>query len=299
MANILDNRWLGNISGATGAPVANDLATFNSTSIIYENTGKTFVRQALSGDVVALQNNNATTIQPNVVSDTKLRDSVALSVIGRSANTTGDPADIVGTASSDAVLRVSGTTLGFGQVQTAGIADSAVTLVKIGDLAQSRMIGRAEGAGTGVTQALTPTQIVAIIDGEIATWSIGPQNFLGGIYNSGVWHLDGFINVTVTTSQNDWAPTGFSTCNVVRANVNGVPQITGLTAGTSGRVVHIIRVDTDTDNLFSLVHESASSSAANRFILPSSSELFLSVGGSVTLWYDSTSSRWRVLSLKA
>jgi hypothetical protein len=32
-------------------------------------------------------------------------------------------------------------------------------------------MGRAEGAGTGVPQALTPTQVVAIIDGESPTWS--------------------------------------------------------------------------------------------------------------------------------
>ena len=66
----------------------------------------------------------------NIVSDAKLRQSAGLSVIGRSANTTGNVADIV--AGSDGhVLRLSGTALGFGTVAAAGIADGAVTADKI------------------------------------------------------------------------------------------------------------------------------------------------------------------------
>jgi hypothetical protein len=54
-------------------------------------------------------------VATNGITDTLLRDSAGLSVIGRSANTTGDPADI--TAASDhQVLRRSGTALGFGAV---------------------------------------------------------------------------------------------------------------------------------------------------------------------------------------
>jgi microcystin-dependent protein len=47
----------------------------------------------------------------NWVSNTKLRDSAGLSVIGRSANTGGDPADITGTAGVRQVLSNNGTTL--------------------------------------------------------------------------------------------------------------------------------------------------------------------------------------------
>jgi hypothetical protein len=51
------------------------------------------------------------------------------------------------------------------------IANAAVTLAKQANLAQSTIIGRAEGAGTGVPQALTPTQVVSIIDAEAPTWT--------------------------------------------------------------------------------------------------------------------------------
>jgi hypothetical protein len=57
----------------------------------------------------------ATTITNDAVTDAKLRDSAGLSVIGRGANSTGDPADIVA-ASNHQVLRRNGTAVSFGAV---------------------------------------------------------------------------------------------------------------------------------------------------------------------------------------
>lgn len=72
-------------------------------------------------------------IANNQVTDAKLRDSAALSVIGRSSNSSGDPADIA--AGSDGhVLRRSGTSIGFGTVAAAGLASDAVETAKIKDL---------------------------------------------------------------------------------------------------------------------------------------------------------------------
>lgn len=67
----------------------------------------------------------------NSISNSLLRDSGALSVIGRSANSSGDPADISAVAASDSVLRESGSVLGFGTIATAGIANTAVTAAKM------------------------------------------------------------------------------------------------------------------------------------------------------------------------
>ena len=61
------------------------------------------------------------TVATNGISNANLRQSGALSVIGRSANSTGNVADISASADGD-VLRVSGTTLGFGDVSlTTGV----------------------------------------------------------------------------------------------------------------------------------------------------------------------------------
>lgn len=119
---------------------------------------------ALTGDVTTVAGAVATTIANNAVTDGKFRQSAGLSVPGRSANTTGNVADITGTDGQ--VLRVSGTALGFGTVVAAGIASDAVTTVKILDanvtlakmanLAQDQFIGRVT-ASTGVPETATIT----------------------------------------------------------------------------------------------------------------------------------------------
>lgn len=87
---------------------------------------------------------------------TKLASSAGLSVVGRGASTTGTVAAI--TAANDGeVLRRSGTTVGFGTIATAGIADSAVTSAKIadgtivnGDISASAAIAPSKISGTAV-----------------------------------------------------------------------------------------------------------------------------------------------------
>lgn len=82
-------------------------------------------------------------IAPNAVGNAALRQGTALSVIGRSANTVGNVADI--TAGTDGhVLRRSGTTLAFG----------TVALASFDPMATSSLIGRLT-AGTGVPEYLT------------------------------------------------------------------------------------------------------------------------------------------------
>lgn len=61
----------------------------------------------------------------------KFQNVAGLSIVGRSGNSSGVSAAITGTDGQ--VLRVSGTTLGFGTIVAAGLASDAVTTVKILD----------------------------------------------------------------------------------------------------------------------------------------------------------------------
>jgi hypothetical protein len=107
------------------------------------------------GDITASSSGTVLSVDNDAVSDAKLRNSAALSVIGRSANSTGDPADIAAGSDGD-VLRRSGTTLGFGTVATAGIANSAVTLAKIANAsANSRLLGSGSGGSGAAYTELT------------------------------------------------------------------------------------------------------------------------------------------------
>lgn len=109
-------------------------------------------RSALSGDVNAPAGSNTTTIPANTVSDAQLRDSAALSVIGRSAGTTGDPGDI-SAATDGHVLRRSGSTLGFGTIASGALSDGAVTLAKMQTISSDRLLGR-DTAATGIVEQI-------------------------------------------------------------------------------------------------------------------------------------------------
>jgi len=109
------------------------------------NTGDQTI--TLTGDVTGSGTGSfAATITANAVTDTKLRDSAALSVIGRSANSTGDPADIAAGSDGD-VLRRSGTTLGFGAIPQASVT-SLVT-----DLSNKQPLDSELTALAGLTSA--------------------------------------------------------------------------------------------------------------------------------------------------
>lgn len=73
-------------------------AISSTTNIVSSQSSspKTFEyrRAALTGDVTASQNSNATTIAANAVTNTKLNDMAAYTLKGRNAGTTGDPSDI-------------------------------------------------------------------------------------------------------------------------------------------------------------------------------------------------------------
>lgn len=59
----------------------------------------------------------------NGISNTKLRDSTAVSVIGRSVNSSGDPADIAASTNGN-VLRRAADVLGFGQIDLADVTNA-------------------------------------------------------------------------------------------------------------------------------------------------------------------------------
>lgn len=111
----------------------------------------------LSGDASGSGTTAITvTLASNSVSDAKLRDSAAYSVIGRASGTTGDPTDIV--AAADTVLTRSGSgNVAFQKIVTANIDDGQVTFAKLQDAsANGAIIGRFSG-GAGDFEELTIT----------------------------------------------------------------------------------------------------------------------------------------------
>ncbi len=102
----------------------------------------------------------------------------------------------------------------------------------------------------------------------------------------------------ITANQNDYAPTGHGTASIFRLDTNNLWNITGLQGGADGRIVIFFNIGS---NVIGIPHDSASSTAGNRFYIPDSvTDTFeLLPNCTAILIYDSTSSRWRLSPLPA
>lgn len=108
--------------------------------------------------------------------------------------------------------------------------------------------------------------------------------------------LDGIISPSITANQNDWNPTGFSTCNVVRCEVDATPRtVTGMVPPSDNG--HLRFFFNSGSNSLTFTHQDAASVAANRVICPSAASLVLGTNDGVIGWYDSASNRWRLVGL--
>lgn len=123
----------------------------------------------------------AAKLADGAVTNAKLRHSVARSIIGRSASSSGEPGDIEASADGQ-VLRRAGTTLGFGQVAAAGLAASAVTTDKIANTAVSEAklaagaVSATKLADVAVTTAKLANAAVSsakIADGAVTNAKLG------------------------------------------------------------------------------------------------------------------------------
>lgn len=147
------------------------------------NTGDQTI--TLTGDVTGSGTGSfATSIGTNKVVDSMIRQSAALSVIGRSTNSTGNIADIAG--ANNQVLRVSGSVLGFGAVD---ISTAQVT----GRLAFANLTQGSARSVLGVTGNTTAdvasiqgtADQVLVVNGAGSALAFGTVA-TGGITNSAV-----------------------------------------------------------------------------------------------------------------
>ena len=95
----------------------------------------------------------------------------------------------------------------------------------------------------------------------------------------------------LTANTDNWNPTGLSTASTIRLSTDASRNITGLVAQAAGTEITLCNVGAQ-DTV--LVHD-ATSTAANRFLCPGSANFTLNANDSVRIWYDTTSSRWRVI----
>lgn len=94
----------------------------------------------------------------------------------------------------------------------------------------------------------------------------------------------------LVANTDNWSVTGLSTARTIRASTDASRNLTGIASPTANQLVRLCNVGGF--NLV-LIHD-ATSTAANRFLCPNNGSVTLRPNGWVDLWYDNTSSRWRV-----
>lgn len=225
-------------TGLSALGTANQLLRVNAGATALEYFTHSFLTGnqtiTLSGDVSGSGATSITaTIGTNAVSNAKFRQSAGLSVVGRSANSTGDVADI--TAANDGeVLRRSGTSVGFGTVATAGIADAAVTYAKIQNVTDARLLGRSAGSA-GAVQEITVGSGLSLSGGTLTATG-------GGVTGSGVTGRVAIWSGTSSLTSDDF-PLFFDTS----ANKLGIGTATpaaylhiGVPTGTSDEGMRVL-----------------------------------------------------------
>lgn len=159
------------IVGALDAGLSAERLASNSTSITVNlgtSGAASWERAALTGDVTAGANSNATTIANDAVSNAKLANMAANSFKGNNTGAPADPIDLTvaqaktmldltGTNSGDQTITLTSDVTGSGTGSFATtIANNVVTYAKMQDVtAASRLLGRGSAAGAGDPEEIT------------------------------------------------------------------------------------------------------------------------------------------------
>lgn len=206
-----------------------------NTNMYVGNSSNVPVGVAMSGDAT-LANTGAVTIASNAVTDAKFRQSVGLSVVGRSANSTGNTADVTAT-SDNQILRRSGTSIGFGSI----------------DLSQSNSVGSSilpvANGGSGAASFTAYSVICA------GTTSTGAHQNVSGVGTSGqiltsngasalpTWQSIGAVGLSITSKTGNY--TLGSEDVVTGDSSGGAFTLTLPTAvGVTGRQYRVKKTDT-------------------------------------------------------
>jgi len=134
------------------------------------------------------------------------------------------------------------------------------------------------------------TALAVLAEDETVT---GAWTFSGTTTRTGAEAQTGIVTpAQIVANTNDYNPAGLATARTLRLSSDAARDLTGILAGVTGRRLLLLNVGAQD---IVLKHD-ATSTAANRFFCPNSADFTLDANDAVELWYDITSTRWRVLA---
>lgn len=171
----------------------------------------------------------------------------------------------------------------------ATVADQLLLTEAAGNHAATPTVAFGDG-DTGLYEAADDTLNIATAGVSRATLSsVGFSLTSGGIYASAVTSP-----AALTGDVTNYSPSGLSASGALRVDPGAAGRvINSLATGSSGRYLLVMNISA-TQTLTLLHDDGATGTAANRFLCPDNASVVIPVNGSRLLWYDGTSSRWRV-----
>jgi len=302
LSPVARDTFLGNIGTVTAPPAAVPLANVDSTSIVYDGTAHEFQRAALTGFVASALNANANVLGTGAAGSSLSGDGTAtMKYIGATSNVNSAT-----TAGDLNVFDITALECG-GVVTLQGLTEANIDgftakpdgfwfVLSVRDATTSDYVTLIENSGNTTTSIRTP---------GIRDWRLSKNDAVILIYSNTRWRTVGSVaklwlatsdSPTWAAQQDNLTRTSRGTTSI-RATLTGNQTLTGVVPDgvtPNGELLLISNIDT-VDTL-TIAHESASSTAANRFTLPSALNLSIAPRGAMLFRYDDTSARWRTMS---
>lgn len=146
-------------------------------------------------------------------------------------------------------------------------------------------------AGHASTHASGGSDAISLAASQITSGTLADARLSGNVVLTTDTRLSNVVATPtqIGANQNDYA---IGTGDIFRISSDAARTITGIVAGTSGATILLVNVGSFA---ITLSHQSSSSTAANRIIVPWAGDCVIPASGAVSLYYDGTTSRWRVL----
>lgn len=170
------------------------------------------------------------------------------------------------------------------------------TAVIIGDNATNNNSFVSLGAGGATRVEMSSAAMYSITSDQVTLGDSGriwKEIWVNDCFLSQSIQLSGLISPAAlgAGNNNNYNPTSLADAFALRLTGNATTSvITGITAPADGRLLFLINIGTPTWNI---TNEDTNSTDVNRVLTATGRTRAIETGGTISLWYDTTSNRWR------